>query len=142
MMVYIGASKPLLPVPWNENHPAFHVGEVVQEFRQVVQAQLGTPTVLYAGSYEGCGCGFQYGDEDPEFPAEEDQLEQKQESLIAFSSYLRAALHEVGEVRVLACWAGDEDSEPSHHRQLTPADLLRDDFYFLEGELSVFRPED
>ena len=138
MMVYLGAVKPLRLVPWDENRPAFHVGELVPEFREAVQKQLGTPAIRYAGSYEGCGCGFQYG-KYPEFHDQDDELAQKRESLSALSGYLQAAFDEVTEVRVLACWAGDEGKEPTHRRELTAADLLRDDFYFFDRELSVFR---
>lgn len=136
MMVYLGASKPLRLVPWDSAKPAFHVGDMLPEFRSQVAPQLGMPHVYYAGSHEQCGCGFQVG----QYPdAQNPRPSQERESLRAFRDYLRTELAVVPEIRVFACWADGEREAPEHRRNLTPDDLVRDDFYFLEGELSVFR---
>jgi hypothetical protein len=136
MMVYLGASLPLRLIPWDSAKPAFHVTDMLPEFRNAVAPQLGTPHVYYAGSYEQCGCGFQVGQyPDPENP----RPSQERDSLRAFRDYLQAELSSVPEIRVFACWADDEGEPPQHRRSLTPDDLVRDDFYFLEGELSVVR---
>jgi hypothetical protein len=138
MMVYLGAPKPLRMIPWDSAKPAFHIDEMLPEFRNRVAPQLDTPHVYYAGSHEQCGCGFQAGQyPDPENP----RPMQERESLRAFRDYLRAELAAVPEIRVFACWADDEDEPPQHRRNLTPDDLVRDDFFFLEGELSVVRAE-
>ena len=42
--------------------------------------------------------------------------------------------------RVFAFWEGESAKEPVQHRHLTPDDLLREDFTFVEGELSAFVP--
>ena len=92
---------------------------------------------MYAGSYEGCGCGFQYG----EYPAESyepGEFRQRRDSLDAFAKYLRAELSRVGTIEVFACWDGDQELEPVHHRTLTPAALERDDFFFIKREHSRF----
>lgn len=138
MMVYLGASKPLRLVPWDSSKPAFHVTDLGPEFTEAVGDQLGTPFIYYAGAYEGCGCGFQYG-QYPESREQDTESPQKREALLALRDYLGTGLADAPEIRVFACWAGDERRDSKHHRGLTPDDLLRDDFYFLEGELSAFR---
>ena len=49
------------------------------------------------------------------------------------------ALTRVDELELFACWQGDQAARVEHRRNLTPTDLRRDDFCFLERELSVLR---
>jgi hypothetical protein len=59
--------------------------------------------------------------------------------LSAFSKYLQDALTRIDELELFACWEGDQEARVEHRRALTPTDLRRDDFCFLERELSVLR---
>ncbi len=136
LMVYIAAHGALRKVDWVEAAPAFYVAELSPDERSV-SYQFRTGNVVYAGSYEGCGCGFQYG----EYPAdsyEPGELRDRRDSLDAFAKYLRAELSRVGTIGVFACWDGDQGLEPVHHRTLTPAALERDDFFFIKREHSRF----
>ena len=136
LMVYIAAHEALRKVDWVEAAPAFYVADLSPDERRV-DSQFRTGNVVYAGSYEGCGCGFQYG----EYPAESyepGELRQRRDSLDAFAKYLRAELSRVGTIEVFACWDGDQGLEPVHHRTLTPAALERDDFFFIKREHSSF----
>lgn len=131
MMVYIAAGAPLALVAWNEATPAFHVCEI-ENSEISVREQFSLPHVYYAGSHEGCGCGFQYG-QYPEHEAEDRRL--KRSSLESFSAYLARHIQQ-GPIEIYACWDGDQAAEPAHRRVLTPQSLLAEDFYFLEKELS------
>jgi hypothetical protein len=102
MMVYIGASQPLEQIPWNEATPAFYVGEL-HESEVTVRAQFDATYVYYAGSHEGRGCGFQYG-QYPEFEDVERHL--KRASLDAFSDYLAGQFDRVDTIELYACWDG------------------------------------
>ncbi|MEO6602419.1 MAG: hypothetical protein ABIQ16_21235 [Polyangiaceae bacterium] len=136
LMVYIAAHEALRKVDWVEAAPAFYVAELSPDERRV-SCQFRTGNVVYAGSYEGCGCGFQYG----EYPAdsyEPGELRERRGSLDAFAKYLRTELARVGTIEVFACWDGDQELEPVHHRTLTPAALERDDFFFIKREHSRF----
>lgn len=137
-MAYLGASEPLRLIAWRKEEPGFHVGEVLPLAPEAaaVQQQLGTPYCYFAGSTEGCGCGFQLGEWDC---IDDEQKARIRADLKALSDYLTTALERTKEIRVFASWADDEAGEPQHRRDLTPADLLRDDFYFLNAESSVFR---
>lgn len=89
------------------------------------------PHVLYAGSYEGCGCGFNYGREYPE--AEDDA-----ENLIAARESAAELVRYVREARVLelySCWFDDEAKPTAHQRTVTPETLASPDFIFGEQEL-------
>jgi hypothetical protein len=132
MMVYIASSQPLDLVPWDEGHPAFYVSDLHEsEFR--VREQFSLPHVYYAGSHEGCGCGFQYG-QYPEFDDEERPL--KRASLDSFADYLSRQLARCGAIELYACWDGDQTAAPDHQRTLTPSSLKAEEFYFLQKERS------
>jgi hypothetical protein len=93
-------------------------------------------TLIYAGSYEGCGCGFQLG-EHPAESLEPDELFQRRRSLQEFAAYLREELPRVGTIQLYACWDGDQEEPPAHRRVLTPSSLEADDFFFLQKEFST-----
>jgi hypothetical protein len=133
--VYIAANRRLPVIDWDESHPAFYVATLGDD-QEPVRNQFTKPHVYYAGSHEGCGCGFQLGKD--RGPADPEQVRGR-ESLGAFSSYLQEALTRVDDLELFACWEGDQTARVERRRHLTPTDLRRDDFCFLERELSVFR---
>ena len=60
MMIYIASDRPLPLIDWQDEFPAFHVRELREE-EMAVRTHFKKPYVYYAGSHEGCGCGFAYG---------------------------------------------------------------------------------
>lgn len=137
MMVYIAATEPLERVAWNDAQPAFYVAEL-HESEASVRQQFDTPHVLYAGSHEGCGCGFQYG-EFQQFEDEERPL--KRASLDAFAAYLTEQLTRVPSIQLYACWDGDQSAPHEHQRVLTPSSFRCEEFYFLQKERSTIKPD-
>jgi hypothetical protein len=133
MAVYIAADQPLALVPWDDAHPAFYVAGVAPSDLQVL-GQFTKAHVAYAGSHEGCGCGFQYG-EYPEF-REPDEAVARRASLDQFAAYLAHEIPRVGPIELYACWEGDQAAPIEHRRELTPMDLRSEDFFFLQKELS------
>jgi hypothetical protein len=136
MAVYIAAEKPLDLVPWSEDDPAFYVSEL-EGTDEKARDQFTEPYVYFAGSHEGCGCGFQYGSITDDSRSEERAA--RRASLESFSSYLQQQLHRVPVIRVYACWEGDQQAQVAHRRALVPSDLLSEAFVFLERELSCIR---
>ena len=132
MMVYIASAQPLDLVAWDEAQPAFYVSEL-HESELRVREQFTFPHVYHAGSHEGCGCGFQYG-QYPEFDDEERHL--KRASLDSFSAYLSRQLAQEGAIELYACWDGDQTAAPEHQQVLTPSSLKAEEFYFLQRERS------
>ena len=135
MMIYLAADQPLRMIPWNDADPGFHVSAPAPD-EERVRCQFKSGNVVYAGAYEGCGCGFQYG-QYPSENYESQELEQRRRSLNQFAEYLRGELARVGAIEAYACWDGDQDSPPEHHRTLTPSSLEADDFFFHQKELST-----
>lgn len=137
MMVYIGANQPLKLIAWSDAQPAFYVSTLHQS-EQSVREQFGATHVYYAGSHEGCGCGFQYG----EYPGfDDDERHLKRASLDAFSAYLARQLDRVDAIELYACWDGDQTAMPEHNRNLTPNALRSEEFFFFQKELSRVRKD-
>ncbi len=133
MMVYLASDYPLPTLTWNEAHPAFYVTEL-DDRHQPVRGQFSKPCVFYAGSHEGCGRGFQYGEYEG-FDREPEDLAAAQDSRRRLAEFLALALEHQSEVELFACWDGDQAAEPEHRGRVTPADLVRDRTYFREKEL-------
>ncbi len=133
MMIYLAADVPLPLVPWDEEEPGFHVDEI-SETEEGVRAQFQKAHVVYVGSHEGCGCGFQYG-KWPEGTHEPSELALCQASKAALAEYLSEQAGRVGRIELFACWDGDQEAIPEHQRSLAPAELAKPEFFFLEKEL-------
>ncbi|HXJ23439.1 MAG TPA: hypothetical protein VMT03_24710 [Polyangia bacterium] len=135
MMIYLAADVPLRTVEWREDAPGFNTSMPAPD-EQRVRCQFTKPNLVYAGSYEGCGCGFQLGEYPPE-SLEPDEVVQRRRSLHEFAAYLREELPRVGTIELYACWDGDQETPPVHYRTLTPASFEADTFFFLQKELST-----
>lgn len=57
----------------------------------------------------------------------------------AFAKYLQDALTRVDDLELFTCSGGEQEAGVGHRRHLIPTNHRRDDFYFLERELSVLR---
>lgn len=132
--VYIAADQPLALVPWDETQPAFYLASVDPSDSPVL-TKFTKAHVAYAGSHEGCGCGFQCG-EYPESREPEEGLARRA-SLDQFAAYLSHELTRVGPIELYACWEGDQAAPVEHRRALTPMDLRTERFFFLQKELSL-----
>jgi hypothetical protein len=125
-------------IPWEEAEPRFYV-RTLHDSDAAVRAQFSEAHVYYAGSHEGCGCGFQYG-EYPEF--EDEERPRKRASLNHFAEYLDREMASGAQIRIFACWEGDQALPAEYRRELTPNALRRDDFFFLQREILVMRGDD
>jgi hypothetical protein len=139
LMVYLAADEPLRPEPWDPASPAFYVGALADD-EAPVGMQFSKPHLAYAGSHEGCGCGFQCG-RWPSESFEPDELRLCGESLAAFAEYLEAEIRRVGPIELFACWDGDQTEPPELRRKLGPSALRAPGFFFAEKELSIVIPD-
>jgi hypothetical protein len=135
MMLYLAADVPLRTVEWREDAPGFHTSPSTAD-EERVRCQFTKPNLFYVGSYEGCACGFQLGEYPPDW-LDPDEVVERRRSLREFAEYLREELRRAGTIELYACWDGDQEKPPVHHRTLTPASLEADTFYFLQRERST-----
>ena len=134
LVLYIGSNQPLPLIPWNEEAPAFHVIDLPDD-AQAARNHLAEPFVYYAGSYERCGCAFNFGHEYPDYEDEPEELLAAEQSRNDLINYLSRALPKTGSLRIFSCWANEETKAPEAFRTVTPAALGAKDFIFQTPEL-------
>jgi hypothetical protein len=127
LAVYIASPSPLPLVAWHEETPAFYVQEV--EAADRVRAHFAWPNVYYAGSHEGCGCGFAYN-QMPEHLQEADDEARRRASVAALREDVTKATAP-GPVQLFACWEG-EQSFPEKDRVTVSPDVLGGEAFDLE----------
>jgi hypothetical protein len=142
MALYIASDHQLLVIQYREypkdamSSPTwravqrFHTAELRPE-QEAVRSHFGCEHILYAGSYEGCGCGFNFGREYPDVEDAPEDLIAARESVAELVRYVRES-----RVReIYSCWFGDEAKPKVHERTVTPDALALADFFFREHEL-------
>lgn len=118
LALYAGSDSPRPATePWDADRPAFHAVPVVDP-PPAVRAQLGSRFIVYLGSHEQCGCGFQVGvgSEGAERAAE---LENRKR--------LRDWLAAAAPVRLLVTWMDDEDEPLERRATVVPDSFLADE---------------
>lgn len=142
MMVYVASDCPLPTTAWDPTQPLFHVTELTERDGPV-QQRFSKPFVYYAGSHEGCGCGFQYGEyeesEEDDEESEEDAaaLAAAKDSRQKLADFLALALQQQQSIEIFACWDGDQGAIVEHRGHARPVDLVRERTFFRERELLV-----
>jgi hypothetical protein len=141
-MLYLGAHHelPLIDPPnwseidwtaddWTTKVPRLVVTSLLDS-QVPVRQQLSGMHVVYAGSYEGCGCGFNWL-ESGELDDNNSKVVVGKESRIALSNYI-----ETNQVSVLfGCWAGDEEEPIAKEIKVTIQMLADPSFDLLERVL-------
>lgn len=113
MVLYAAADAPLPEIP-ERTPPAPLSSRLIRDAEEAVRQHFTKPYVYFLGSHTGCSCGFQYGEY-----VEEDS--EGRESVRRLGGYLAAAVEQLGQVEVYACWDGEE-AEPVEEREVvTPA---------------------
>jgi len=128
--VYIAADSPLPLIEWQENVTPFCV-TTISEDEQSVKKHFTKKHIVYAGSFEGCGCGF-YFDRDPIDPYdtyEKARDAKSRESVRQLSLYLHRAMKN-GIVQMFVCREGAQSNEPSHIYTVTPEFFGGEEFAF------------
>ena len=84
---------------------------------------------MYAGSHEGCGCGFfkvgQVGEE----------LQIRQQNYYDLVAYIKSALEAGSKVEIFSCWEGDQNAKLDHDVQVSTSEISSSDFQFKEKAL-------
>ncbi len=128
LAIYIASNKPLPLIPWVEEMPAFYVKEVVKDGAGV-KRQFQYKYVYYAGSHEGCGCGFIKDGESGE------ELAQIEENYKRLSAYIKDAKESGALLQLFSCWEGNQTQEPEYREEIDENTLNESLFEFKEKAL-------
>ena len=135
MMLFIGSDIPLSVKSFNEDAPGFHT-EILNEENRIVIKHFSTKHVLYAGSSEGCGCGFQHAliDKDNTWlpVINENKSDELNNDMTQLHEYVTNLINQGGNVELYACWAGDYEEVPLSQLDVHSEELLSRDFFLKE----------
>lgn len=133
LAVYIASSIELPTTKWDKSAPAFYLEAVPA--REKVRNQFSLPNVYYAGSHEGCGCGFfKEGETDEE-------LEIRQSNYSSLAKYIRSAQEKGAYIEIFACWEGDQGSKPEFLESATTTELEGPAYQFKEKQFIHVRKD-
>jgi len=137
MAIYLAANEPL-PLLADHVGATFYTTVLRDRNDEVVRQQFTKPHVVYAGSYEGCGCGF-FKLEHAEY-AEPDEVEACRRSLSALAEYLSDVLRRCDSVEIFTCWEGDQARPASHRGIATPSQVATGILKWDSRELFTIQP--
>ena len=152
LALFLGSNRALPVVPlqrpdelsaerdaWKHLAQRFHTALLTDKERSV-RSHFSKTYVLYAGSYEGCACGFNFQREyPPDVDDDQDEAIAAQESVSALTQYVLDS----GVEEIYACWWDEYDKPTLIIRDINPAGLEARDFHFrLQELLSVKSPAD
>lgn len=133
-MLYIGSDISLPVIPFNEDDPAFHTQELGED-EAMIAKHFSTEYVLYAGSSEGCGCGFQHAlinNNTDWLNVIDEETEDYQRNIQQLHEYVANIVENGGKVELYACWDGDFEDLPLSKETILSKELKSSDFYLKE----------
>jgi hypothetical protein len=131
LAVYVASDVPLPKSDWNEHAPAFYLKPVSE--RAGVRKQFLYSRVYYAGSHEGCGCGFLKDGADGQ------ELERRQENYRSLADVLSAATGTGAQLQLFTCWEGDQTKSPRTTGLISLEELIEPGFELQELSLLTVR---
>ncbi|HEY8945664.1 MAG TPA: hypothetical protein VIM73_15450 [Polyangiaceae bacterium] len=135
MAVYLGCDLEPPEASWDESRPAFNTQRVSAN-DGAVRRLFRKPAVIFLGAHTGCSCGFTYGMDDGEDPAERADAAR---SVGALRLYLSVLLEHVAEIELFACWEGDQNLSPLSRMEVTLDHFGGPSFAFVERQFLVCR---
>ena len=125
LAVYIASSIELSTSAWEKGAPGFYVEKVPPGDK--VRRQFSLPHVYYAGSHEGCGCGFL---KEGHF---EDELKVRQANYGPLAQCIRIAQARGARIELFSCWEGQQAVKPALSESRTVDDVETPAFQLQEG---------
>jgi hypothetical protein len=130
-MLYLGSDVPLQTSEWKKKSPGFFLSGSDGDIKKA-KRHFTTSYVYYAGSHEGCGCGFFYDqDDDPE------DYEIRKTSVCGLVDSIQQALRTTSKAELLVTWVGSEKKAPSRRLEMKPYELLAKEFPLDENDFVI-----
>ena len=117
LAVYLGSDHPVQEIAWDKERPAFYLQEAAAS--EPARRQFAGEYVYYAGSHQGCGCGFSKDGEPPE------ELARCQANYDALAKVLGSAMQQGARLQLFTCWEGDQADPPESVRSVSVAELAQ-----------------
>jgi hypothetical protein len=133
LAVYLASDIPAQEVPWNPDDPSSHLESISADGGP--RRWMTLRFIYYAGSHEGCGCGFWKSGESGL------QLAKVRENYAALGRVVRAVLAQEGKVEVYACGEDDLGEAPQVRESIKPGLLEGTSFEFKQRQLLWLEPD-
>lgn len=142
-MLYLGSDKERNISFWDEENPQFFVQKLNTQYRdeqqqfdaiEQVKLNFSKRFIYYAGSHEGCGCGFR---KEGFWYEDSEQLSKAAENQKRLFEYINECLVDEDSIEIFACWAGNENEPTQSKRKIAVHEIMQADFYFEEDEFIV-----
>jgi hypothetical protein len=134
LVLYLASDRKLPKIDLDKAAPRFYVNPNDPDASNAA-AHFTKPNMAYVGSDNGCGCGFRrehdYMIDDPE------QIASKNDNQKRLHDYVAESLANETFVELYSCWSGDESLPLEHDRTIAIAELLSENFAFLERQRTV-----
>ena len=131
LAVYIASDHGLPEIDWDESDPKFYV-EIIDGRERKIDKHLKLPNVAYAGSNQGCGCGFRKRTDMPEELLEPNELEESQANYNALASYVENMKKSGASCEIYVCWEGDQKYPSEFKSRISSEELASKEFVFEE----------
>jgi len=128
LAVYIASDVELRSAPWSEASPSFYLEPVPET--DAVRKRFALGNVYYAGSHEGCGCGFFKRDHE-----QDEDFNLRLENYARLGRCVREALAEGARCQIFACWEGEQSLAQESATVLSPALLEASEFELTQRQL-------
>lgn len=120
--LFIGTDDPLPTEEWSKERLRSYFSELSSE-DQAVRDKFKKPCVYYAGSWQGCGCGWFSEEAGSETKEDREDAERTKQSLADLRSTVEALLENHDTVELFLCWEGSQGESPRRRITLTVEDL-------------------
>ncbi|QKE63533.1 hypothetical protein HNE05_09235 [Aquipseudomonas campi] len=121
--VYLASDVPPPLVRWIETEPRFNAVSITAN-KKLIKKQFLHPYIVYAGSHEGCGCGFVKDGETG------DDLALVQTNYDALVLYLSEQMATGAKIEIFSCWEGEQGAAPETKEKITLDKLGTKEFEF------------
>ena len=134
LAVYIASDHELPEIDWDESDPKFYV-EIIDGREAKIDRHLKLPHVAYAGSSQGCGCGFRKPVDMPEELLAPGESEESQANYDALASYIENMQKSGASCEIYVCWEGDQGQPSEFRSRITTEELASREFVLAEKTL-------
>lgn len=125
LAVYISTDQHIQTIPWNNDVPSLFITDTNNRDHYKVENQFTLAQVYYIGSHEGCGCGFIFNENDPEYLEEKADLQLRIDSVSKLVSLIESVLSKSASVEIFACYEGSQSEKPNRIGEIEPEALLK-----------------
>lgn len=134
----MAADKEMPLIPFDIDYDKYLYVTELNDLDTAVKKQFTKKYVYYVGAYEGCGCGFSYGQYEVLDDDDQKQRESGKKSLEQLFNYIKTNIVGLKEIELFSCWAGNEESRPEYREIIELRKFkLGDAFYFKENQFII-----